>query len=183
MMVKICGITTAEDALASVEAGADALGFNFYRKSPRYVDPLVAAAIDVPTVRVGVFKDEPVESVLDIARIARLDIVQLHGGEAPAGLRVWRAFNAGAAVADTDAVCEAILVDSPAPGSGRAFDWTQLPAFSKPMVLAGGLDASNVAEAIRIARPWGVDACSRLESTPGKKDHAKVRDFIKAAKK
>ena len=184
MMVKICGITTIEDAQASIDAGADALGFNFYRKSPRYIDPHQAGAIDAPVIRVGVFKDEPLGSVRHIARIARLDIVQLHGGEAPEGLRVWRAFNAGAGVdaSVVDATCEAVLVDSPAPGSGQTFDWTLLPHFAKPIVLAGGLDASNVAEAIRIASPWGVDACSRLEKSPGIKDHAKVRDFVKAAR-
>ncbi|BDC51047.1 N-(5'-phosphoribosyl)anthranilate isomerase [Bryobacterales bacterium F-183] len=194
MIVKVCGITTVEDALMSVEAGADALGFNFYPKSPRYVTPEVARQIadEVPPgiLRVGVFVNESPEFVLDVARLADLDVVQLHGGACPSGTRVWRAKNAGPdfdpAEVEGDAVPEAFVLDSPAPGTyggtGVPFDWTRIPALTRNIVLAGGLDGSNVADAIRVARPWGVDACSRLERAPGRKDPAKVAAFVAAAR-
>ena len=193
MIVKVCGITSVEDALLSVEAGADALGFNFYPKSPRFVTPEVARQIadEIPTSvwRVGVFVNESPEFVLDVARLADLDVVQLHGGVSPGGSRVWRAKNAGPdfdpAELERDEVSEAFVLDSPAPGTyggtGIPFDWSRIPALTRNVVLAGGLDGANVAEAIRIAKPWAVDACSRLESAPGRKDAAKVAAFVAAA--
>jgi len=189
MIVKICGITSTEDARAAVDAGATALGFNFWPRSPRHVTAEQAAGI-VRTLpsgvwRVGVFVDEPAAAIEELAGRVPLDIVQLHGScGMPRGLRVWKAVAAGDAVVASPEV-EAFLVDAPAGGerggSGRTFDWKLAARLEVRVVLAGGLEASNVAEAIAVARPWGVDACSRLESAPGRKDHAKVREFIAAA--
>jgi phosphoribosylanthranilate isomerase len=185
--VKICGITRAEDAESASAAGADALGFNFYGPSPRYVDPDRAGAMETGTaLRVGVFVNAPPHEVSQITRTARLDIVQLHGDEDPAdypGLRVWKAYRVTAAwTAPSHSNAEALLLDGPAPGSGAAFDWNMAKHISSRFLIAGGLDADNVTEAIRIAKPWGVDACSLLECSPGVKDPEKVARFIRAAR-
>jgi phosphoribosylanthranilate isomerase len=192
MMVKVCGITNIEDALAAVAAGASALGFNFYVKSPRYLSSSAAAAIAalVPgeVLKVGVFVNEAPADVAGIARAVKLDVVQLHGGEAPAGLRYWRGCRVSAdAVLDVDSAtgAEAILLDTAVAGmhggTGRTFAWHLARIDGWRVVVAGGLDAGNVRDAIRAARPWGVDACSRIESTPGRKDQRKMTDFIQAA--
>lgn len=193
MMVKICGITNRTDALAAIECGASALGFNFWRKSPRYLAPERAAEIlaGLPDTvwKVGVFVNEPPERVSTLAAELRLDAVQLHGDQAfPAGLRVWKAMAVDSAfrpeLLDGYAV-EAFLLDAPSGalhgGTGRSFDWRRVAGLRHKIILAGGLDADNVREAIRTARPWGVDACSRLESAPGRKDHRKMAAFVKAA--
>jgi len=196
MTIKICGITNPEDALAAAAAGATALGFNFYPRSPRYIAPERAAAIATPAGvrRVGVFVNEPAARVEEIARIAKLDVAQLSGDERPpdypAALAVWKAVRVAE---DFDlslyAECpaEALLLDGPAAGlyggAGKTFDWSLGgTCFSLPIILAGGLDASNVARAIAVARPWGVDACSRIEAAPGKKDHRKMTEFLQAAR-
>jgi phosphoribosylanthranilate isomerase len=200
MIVKVCGITNAEDAAAAIADGANAIGFNFYAPSPRYIAPERAA--EIPTAsgvrRVGVFVNESPARVDEIARIAGLDVAQLHGEETvdeyPAAVTVWKAarVNAGFNFANfTDSSAEALLLDGPAGelygGAGLNFDWQKVGQASWPVyrriILAGGLDASNVAEAIAIAHPWGVDACSRIESAPGKKDHKKMQDFVRAARK
>jgi phosphoribosylanthranilate isomerase len=192
MMVKICGITRAEDALAAVEAGASALGFNFYAASPRYLTPSAAAAITAQlpagVIKVGVFVDEAPASIAAIARAVQLDVLQLHGGEAPAGWRYWRACRVNAdEVLDLEsaAAAEAILLDTAIPGmhggTGRSFAWPLARIGGWRVIVAGGLDAGNVRDAIRAAHPWGVDACSRIESTPGRKDLTKMTDFIQAA--
>jgi phosphoribosylanthranilate isomerase len=188
MILKICGITNQEDATAAIAGGATAIGFNFYRRSPRYLAPKCAAGIQTaPGVRrVGVFVDEERELVEEIARIAALDVAQLHGNETPAdypaSLAVWKAVRVGD-VCDLsrfrDCPAEALLLDGPA--SGIAFDWRLAVEAPKPVILAGGLDASNVAEAVALAHPWGVDACSRIESAPGRKDHRKMSEFLQAA--
>jgi phosphoribosylanthranilate isomerase len=182
MMVKICGITNRDDAVAAVEAGATALGFNFYSKSPRYVRPeAVAEIVDgLAVLKVGVFVNDLID--------APVDIWQLHGDEspeqAPAGQRVWKAFRVtpewDAAAMKSWPDAEAFLLDGPAPGTGQAFDWRRATGMRK-VIVAGGLGPDNVADAIRQARPWGVDACSRLERAPGLKDHEKMRRFINAA--
>ena len=185
-LVKICGITTIDDALAAVEAGADALGFNFYRRSPRYVEPRAAerilSALPAGVLKVGVFVD-----AVDVA-VAGLDLVQLHGGRMESG-RWWQAVSAHApALAESmkSSTAEAFLVDTPAGelrgGTGKTFDWSLVAGLPARVVLAGGLDADNVVEAIQAARPWGVDACSRLECAPGRKDPRKVREFVRAAR-
>jgi phosphoribosylanthranilate isomerase len=189
MILKICGITNQEDATAAVEGGANAIGFNFYRPSPRYLAPERAAGIQsAPGVRrVGIFVDEARERVEEIARIAALDVAQLHGSETPtdypSSLAVWKAVRVGEVLDLSrlrDCPAEALLLDGPA--SGIAFDWRLALAAAKPIILAGGLDASNVAQAVALAHPWGVDACSRIESAPGKKDHRKMTEFLIAAK-
>ena len=182
-MIKICGITRREDAETAVAAGASAIGFIFYPPSPRCITPEHAAELGraLEILKVGVFVNESPASVEAVARAAKLDVVQLYGGESPRGMRVWRAFRVNEGVDATPARdAEAVLLDGPA--NGIAFDWSQAHGLSAKLILAGGLDASNVAEAIRIARPWGVDASSKLESAPGIKDPEKVRRFIEAAR-
>ena len=196
MIVKICGITNREDALAAIDAGASALGFNFYPRSPRYLDPAAAAGwiagLPRPVWKVGVFVNCPPGMVRRTLGDAGLDVAQLHGDEPPsaipADLRVWKAFRVGPnfdpGLAGLYPV-EAILLDAPAGplygGSGTTFPWLKALGVAGKIILAGGLDAANVAAAIREARPWGVDACSRLESSPGRKDHRKMSQFIRAA--
>jgi phosphoribosylanthranilate isomerase len=191
MIVKICGITNREDAMAAVEAGASAIGFNFYHDSPRYIAPTGAATISqkVPANvwKVGIFVNEGAESVARIALHVPLDIAQLYGTSEARGIRIWRACRAGLVSADyvTDKTIEAILLDTPCEnvhgGTGQTFDWSQAKNIHKNIVIAGGLDAENVRQAIQQAQPWGVDACSRLEKSPGIKDQVKMRKFIEAA--
>ncbi len=195
MILKICGITNAEDAAAAIESGANAIGFNFYPRSPRYIEPERAAAIPSPpeVLRVGVFVNAGRERVEAIGQVAALDIAQLHGDEAaaeyPSGMPVWKAARVAAGfdfAPYQDCPAEALVLDGPAEGlyggAGKTFDWKVAAGAPKPVILAGGLDGSNVGEAIAAARPWGVDACSRIESAPGKKDHRKMNEFLRAAK-
>jgi phosphoribosylanthranilate isomerase len=198
MIVKVCGITNREDAVAAIDGGASALGFNFYSKSPRYIDPNRAAEITafLPARiwKVGVFVNELPQRIAEIASLALLDIAQLHGDETessyPAGMRIWKAARVDASfrVLDLNAnLAEAILLDAPLEqdfmfgGTGRSFDWTRAAGSTLRIILAGGLDASNVRRAIAVAKPWGVDVCSRIESQPGRKDHAKMAQFLKEA--
>ena len=193
-ILKICGITNREDAAAAIDAGATAIGFNFYPGSPRYLAPEQAAAIESPAGvrRVGVFVNETRARVEEIACIAALDVAQLHGEETadyyPQTIAVWKAARVTAEFSFAlyrDAPAEALLLDGPAGelygGSGQAFDWRRAVESPKAIIVAGGLDASNVARAVELAHPWGVDACSRIESEPGKKDHRKMREFLRAA--
>lgn len=186
MMVKVCGITRREDALAAAELGASAIGFIFYPKSPRYVSPERARALGegLAVTKVGVFVDETRAAIEAVMRAANLDVAQIYGGEAPSGARVWKAhridqgMTAGKAMIASDD-CEAMLLDGQS--NGQAFDWTIAKGIQAKTIIAGGLDAWNVAEAICIAEPWGVDASSRLEISPGVKDHEKMKQFIQAA--
>lgn len=195
-MVKICGITNREDALAAVEGGASALGFNFYPKSPRYIAPEDAApiikALPHRIWKVGVFVNEPPETVAEIAERIGLDVVQLHGDEAPRalprGIRVWKAFRVDSTFDPARLErypVEAYLLDAPSVdaygGTGSTFDWSLTAGVRKKIVLAGGLDAGNVRRAIRLVRPWGLDACSRLERAPGRKDHQRMTEFLREA--
>ena len=191
---KVCGITNQPDADAAIAAGATAIGFNFYPKSPRYIAPESAALIATPGVRrVGVFVNEPATRIAEIARLASLDVAQLHGDETPAqypaALAVWKAARVSPDFDFSqldDCPAEALLLDGPAAdlygGAGHTFDWTLARNARHRIIVAGGLDASNVARAISLAQPWGVDSCSRIESSPGKKDHMKMIDFLHAAK-
>jgi phosphoribosylanthranilate isomerase len=216
MILKICGITNQDDASAAIEAGATAVGFNFYAPSPRYLAPQQAAGIVTAAGvrRVGVFVNEKRQRVEEIVRIAALDVAQLHGDETPAdypnvaratsgrsnqplpdgrgsdrlSLAVWKALRVGESfdiALYRDNPAEALLLDGPAAGlyggSGKSFDWRLVRRSSRKIVLAGGLDASNVAAAIELVRPWGVDACSRIESAPGRKDRKKMSEFLQAA--
>jgi phosphoribosylanthranilate isomerase len=203
--MKICGITNLEDALAAVELGADDLGFNFYEKSPRYITPERARemidALPDGVHKVGVFVNESQERILEIVEIAGLDAIQLHGDEGydfvtrlhrSTDKEVIKAIRPRTYSDLCDAIdfdAHAILLDSFSPqnygGSGKRSDWKlakELWTMVPCIYLAGGLSADNVAEAIREVAPFGVDACSRLESSPGKKDRDKVAAFIKAVK-
>lgn len=204
--VKICGLTRMEDARVATEAGADFLGFVFYPPSPRYVDPETARRIiealghTSSLVRfVGVFVDETLDAMGQIGRRCGLDFIQLHGSEPPemaAALMTWglgtiKAFRVrdGAPLDDIARYrVTAYLLDAYVPGqpggTGIAFDWT-LVAQAKahgPVILAGGLNADNVAEAVRTTDPWGVDVSSGVEAEPGRKDADKMRRFIARAK-
>lgn len=188
MMIKVCGITRREDALVAEEAGASAIGFIFYPRSTRYITPLRAAEVGkgLSILRVGVFVDERAEKIDAVMRAAHLDVAQVYGGPATPQARVWRAFRVSASrLGETwerpvanDA--EAILLDGLM--NGVTFDWHLARGIDGNIIVAGGLNPSNVAEAIRIAQPWGVDASSSLELAPGKKDHDAVRAFVKAAR-
>jgi phosphoribosylanthranilate isomerase len=192
MRVKSCGITNRDDALAAIEAGASAVGFNFYRESPRYIAPsgaaLIAGKIPSNVWKVGIFVSEAADTVARIAINVGLDVAQLHGISEARGIRIWRACRANDDISSglTDETVEALLLDSPSEedeygGTGRTFDWSRAKGLSKKTIIAGGLDAANVGQAIEEVRPWGVDACSRLEKSAGLKDHDKMRQFIKAA--
>lgn len=181
MMIKVCGITNLEDAVAAVEAGASALGFNFYLGSPRYVAPEIAASIaaclPAHVIKVGVFVNESED-------VAGMDVAQLHGDSAAPAMRYWRAVRFSGALPNDDNA-EAFLLDTPSAhlhgGTGETFDWTRAYGLPGKIILAGGLDGTNVRTAIQQARPWGVDACSRIESAPGKKDLEKMKRFIQTA--
>ncbi|MGH7140408.1 MAG: phosphoribosylanthranilate isomerase, partial [Pirellulales bacterium] len=209
--VKICGITTAEGALAAFHAGADAIGLNFYPQSRRFLDPRRAAtvtdALPNDVAKVGVFVNAPPSEVRQIARDLRLDFVQLHGDEPPetiaelADLAVIRAFR----LADDgwkpcreylnrcerlNAKPQAILIDAfhdgQYGGTGHSPDWSIVRRYREfdidvPLVLAGGLRPENVAEAIHTAQPDAVDTASGVESAPGTKDSGKVTAFVAAA--
>lgn len=208
--VKICGITNIEDALASVEAGADALGFVF-ADSPRKVS--AETALDIirrlpPFVStVGVFARQEPEEVLRIWRETGVEFAQLHGEPAPTrelfppdggfGFhRIIRALRVKSAddirrAADDRAVraCAAILLDAHVDGlmggTGRTFDWNlavEAQSLGKPIILAGGLTPGNVAEAVRSVRPYAVDVSTGLEASPGRKDHARIKEFIHNAR-
>jgi len=179
VMVKVCGITRRQDAEAAVAAGATAIGFVFVPTSPRYVSPETAAELGrgLDIWKVGVFDQAP-EFVEAAMRVAHLDIAQVYG-ELPDVPRIWRAIRVGPTSRPANDNVEAVLLDGPA--NGITFDWKQARGVAQKLILAGGLNASNVAEAIRIAQPWGVDASSGLESAPGIKDPEKVRQFVKAA--
>jgi phosphoribosylanthranilate isomerase len=199
-LVKICGITNLNDAFAAVAVGADALGFNFYKPSPRYLTPQAARAIieQLPSsiLTVGVFVNEnSPQTVLNIAIGAGLKAVQLHGDESPdycrelaANILVIKTL----AVSDTfnpTQACgynvDAVMLDTRdnrlRGGTGRVFDWSiaqQVSQIVPKLYLAGGLSPENVAEAINKVRPYAVDACSSLEDRPGTKNHGRMRAFV-----
>ena len=198
-LVKICGITNLVDARAAVEAGADLLGFNFYRPSPRYIEPLDARKIigQLPetVLKVGVFVNEGLHSVERIAAEAGLSAVQLHGDESPEYCRelaetyVIKAFGAGDNLQleayDVDAIMLDTKDDLLHGGTGRTFDWSIAQRTNKSvpkLFLAGGLSPENVAEAITTVHPYAVDACSSLEERLGKKNHERVHAFVKAVR-
>ena len=183
MMIKVCGITRREDAEAAAEAGATAIGFVFYPPSPRYVTPEHAAKLGegLAPWKVGVFVNETAASVEAVVRAAKLDVAQIYGGEIPAGVRVWKAFRVSGPLESGAAQgSEALLLDGQS--NGIQFDWSYVPPSAK-VILAGGLNAENVEQAIHAVQPWGVDASSGLESSPGIKDHGKVKEFVERARK
>jgi len=202
--VKICGNTNLADAKCAVRAGADALGFIFYPKSPRFMQAQVARKIIDQLPRdirkVGIFVNEPVARVREIANAAGLTSVQLAGSESPdecaelaRDFEVFKVFHVDPAF-DASALhlyeVSAYLFDTPSQiygGSGKTFDWNLLRGVREqlqgrtPFYLAGGLSPENVAEAIAQVEPDGVDVCSGVERAPGRKDHDRVRAFISAA--
>lgn len=210
--IKICGITSVEDAQLVVDAGGDALGLNFYPESKRYIsDELASEIVDVvhgAISNIGLFVNESAERIAKLVDDLRLGGIQLHGDEPPEFLstlshspllRARRMDERGlAAIADDLAACraagrlpDAVLVDAAAPGqyggTGQTVSWADLVDFRQtlgevPLILAGGLTPENVAEAIRTVRPDGVDVASGVESAPGVKDPAKVRKFVEQAK-
>jgi phosphoribosylanthranilate isomerase len=199
--VKICGITNLADAQAAVSAGADALGFNFYEKSPRYVALKEAVKISkqLPPfiMRVGLFVNAPEEVVLRAIPECGLTMIQFHGDEPPEfctqfGLMSMKAFRMRGPETLKEIPqyqTDAWLLDAFSPatfgGTGEKFNWdlaVEAQKFGKPIFLAGGLTPENVGEAVRKVHPFGVDVSSGVESAPGKKDHAKIKAFIAAVR-
>lgn len=199
MFVKICGITNEDDALLAVALGADAVGFVF---APSKRQVAVDRARDIvrrlppEILTVGVFRDELPARVVDIVGRVGLGAAQLHGHEAPEATRqvkasvpvVIKAFVAGSPEIDDFAAhgADALLLDAAEPGSGRVFDWTLADAAAstgRRVLLAGGLDPRNVADAVAAVGPWGVDVSSGVETAPGVKDPVRLRRFIARAKK
>jgi phosphoribosylanthranilate isomerase len=197
MWVKICGITSEEDALLAVAMGADAVGFVF-APSSRQMSPNAVQAIvrrlPPEILTVGLFRDERAQRVVEIINRAGLKAAQLHGNESRedcgyVSVRVplvIKAFVAGDSRLERAEEYGApiILLDAPSPGSGKVFDWRLAEGAprGRRLVLAGGLDPTNVAEAIRTVHPWGVDVSSGVEASPGRKDPSKIRAFVQAAR-
>ena len=199
--IKICGLTRVEDALAAVAAGADALGFIFYDRSPRYVAPEVVASItrQLPPLvtKVGVFVNAPAAEIRRVVEVAGLDIPQLHGEETPEfcarlGWPVVKAFRLQSAAAVDQLASYPVaawLLDAYVPGlrggTGAQFNWEwaiQAKAGGRPVILAGGLTPDNVAEAVRTVRPYAVDVSSGVETAPGQKDIPRLRELIRAVR-
>lgn len=198
MFVKICGLTSEEDALLAVAMGADAVGFVFAPSSRQIAPQKVAdivkrLPVDITTV--GVFRDEAAQRVTDIVHHSGLRAAQLHGFESPNEARwirqrirtVFKAFPAGDPRLDhaDDWGADVIVIDSPAGGgSGEVFDWTLAEGApsNRRILLAGGLTHVNVGEAIRRVKPWGVDVSTGVEASPGHKDARKLKAFIDAAR-
>ena len=203
VFVKICGITNLEDALVAIESGADALGFNFYERSPRYINPVDARRVveqlpdSVMSVGVFVNEGEP-EYVERIAEEVGLKAVQLHGDESPQycralkdrfvikALRVSVDFELQSVMEyETDAILLDAFAGNARGGTGRVVDWRVARKVSElvpKLFLAGGLSPENISEAVALVKPFAVDACSSLESAPGRKDAERVRAFISAAR-
>jgi phosphoribosylanthranilate isomerase len=220
--IKICGTTNLEDALLAIDAGADALGFVFYEKSPRYITPEAAreiiAKLPAEIQKVGVFAGAPMLQAIEIARLYGLTEIQFHipssglsheqfGSALKVGMagmkRMFCVFSAGDLLGNkpdinvnfaafANSPMDTVFLDSGTPqqpgGTGRTFDWEKsVPLVEKmkanvKVVVAGGLTPTNVTDAIRILKPWGVDVVSGVEASPGKKDPEKVRAFIRAVR-
>jgi len=202
--VKICGITNAADALAAIDAGADQIGFNFYSKSPRQISEAEAVKIrpQLPgkVKAVGIFVNASPAEVAAVQKSLKLDAAQLHGDETPED---------AAEIARSVSVIKAFRVEQDFPldtldeypeafaylldaadtgqygGTGRTTDWdvARRAALEHRIILAGGLKVENVAAAVRIVRPYGVDVASGVESKPGKKDHGRLREFIQEVRR
>ena len=199
MFIKICGVTRLSDALHAAAHGADAIGFVFWPRSPRYIDPAraagIIAALPAGVTAVGVFVNQPVDAVRDVVAKTGITVVQLHGDEPPdfagvVGCPVLRAIR----VEQAETACAAwpgdtmFLVDGSDPvrrgGTGVQADWPRAAAIARTrrVVLAGGLTAESVAEAIAAVRPFGVDVSSGVEDAPGVKNPDKVARFLANAR-
>ena len=197
MFVKICGITSEEDALLAVAMGADAVGFIF-APSPRQVTPTkvreIVRRLPAEILTVGVFRDEHPLRITEVMKSARLQGVQLHGHETPqATFEVVKGsrFVIKVVVAGSEDARRAyefntdvIMVDGLSPGSGQVLDWSLLSELPDTVLvlLSGGLTPENVADGVKLVRPWGVDVCSGVEKSPGHKDPLKLHRFIAAAR-
>ncbi len=198
--VKICGITRIEDARFAVDAGADAIGLVFYEKSPRFVSNAQAAEISQITpafvTRVALFKDAERPFIQSVLQQVEIDLIQFHGSEKADfceqfKLPYIKALGMKDSACDADylnrsvtayATAKALLLDGHAPGeaggTGDTFDWTSVAGIAKPIILAGGLTADNVAQAIKLVQPFAVDVSSGVESSPGIKDKEKIAAFM-----
>jgi phosphoribosylanthranilate isomerase len=200
--VKICGITNIEDALQSVQSGADALGFVFYKKSKRYIKPVNARKIiqSLPpwVIKVGLFVNDKISNIKKVADYCCLDFIQLHGDEDSSYLKKLSNFNIIRAVRLKDGPniknlnslnCTIVLFDSYSPefgGAGRKFNWDlskEIKKIRKPYMISGGLTPLNVSKAVKLFSPFAVDVSSGVEIKPGKKDRILIKEFIKNAKK
>jgi phosphoribosylanthranilate isomerase len=202
--IKICGITNDADAQAVAKLGADSIGFNFFEQSPRHISALGAARIHAQLPKlleaIGVFVNAAPEEILSTCSAASLDAAQLHGDETPAivtklarSIRVTKAFRVNeefsVATLHNYADVFAFLLDGAQPGqyggTGLTTDWefARRAARTHRIILAGGLKVENVAEAVRFVRPYAVDVASGVESKPGKKDHAKLAEFIQEVRR
>lgn len=199
--IKICGLRSVADALGCVDAGADALGLNFWSGTPRCVDREIARsiveAVGDSTQLIGVFVDHPIAEVREIMNETGITWAQLHGGETPEDLssllpRAYKALGVGGAsvLEETRRYGgEHLLLDAKVPGAmpggtGKTFDWSLAAevARERKLTLAGGLRPENVADAIRAVRPFRVDTASGVETEPGVKDLERVRAFVRAAR-
>lgn len=195
--VKICGITREADVVAAVAAGVDAVGLVFYPKSSRYIEPATAARLvsRLPpfVTPVGLFMDADADQVREVLRQVRIDVLQFHGIEPAAycrgfGRPYMKAIGVGAGedvstLAEAYPDASALLLDGhahgQAGGTGRSFDWRRVPRdFAQPVVLAGGLKPDNIAEAVRMVRPYAVDVSSGVEAAPGIKDAGLIEAFM-----
>ena len=196
--VKICGITRLQDALDAIEQGADALGFVFYRPSPRYIEPAEAqkiiAQLPAFVTTVGLFMDADRVFVRDALSAAKLDLLQFHGRETPEYCRAFdrpyiKAVPMREAI-DIAAYCASfddslgVLLDSTkfgvAGGSGECFDWSSIPQLSQSVIMAGGIHADNVQQAIQLSGCYAVDVSSGVEVSPGRKDTYKMQKLFTA---
>jgi len=200
LFIKICGVTNADDALCAAESGADAIGFNFYPSSKRFIDPdqvnEICEALDMPIFRVGVFVNPARDYVETAIKKAALNAIQFSGNEIPGdvsgyGRKVFKAIH----ISGVESLAamnlynvEAFLLDTYRDGdyggTGETFDWDvarKAKQFGK-VILAGGLTPKNVSAAVRLVRPYGVDVSSGVEVRPGVKDHKKIKDFIRRAR-
>jgi phosphoribosylanthranilate isomerase len=199
--VKICGITSVEDGLAAVEAGADLIGLMFYEGSPRRVTlpaaTEISRALPPLILKVGVFVNPSEELVLHAIGKCGLTMLQFHGDEPPEfctqfgvmSIKAFRIRDEASLAALPNYPTDAYLLDAHSKsglgGTGEKFNWElaiEAQKFGRPIFLAGGLTPENVAQAVRQVRPFGVDVSSGVESAPGKKDHAKMKAFIEAAR-
>jgi phosphoribosylanthranilate isomerase len=198
MKVKVCGITSYDDAAMVLDQGVDALGFNFFPPSPRYIHPaearLIIRRIPPFTVTVGLFVNVAVQDqVSEMARIAGVQVLQLHGDETPEycrGLADWPLIKAlrigkdGIQEQFSEYPVQGFLLDARDDilfgGTGKSFDWRLAKGIGRmrPIILAGGLRPDNVRKAIQVVEPYAVDVCSGVESAPGKKDAGKLIEFM-----
>jgi len=204
MKIKICGLTNRDDAIDAVNLGADAIGFIFYENSPRYITPDIVEEISLflpPFVLlVGVFVNHDKAFIDAVVHRCKLDLIQLHGNESPEFCRsmrrrVIKAFkiedlNDVDAIAPYQSSVSAVLLDTKVAGreggTGKVFDWglaLKAKEFDIPLILAGGVNVSNLNKAAKLVNPYAVDLSSSVESAPGKKDYNKMKELIDAAKR